>query len=379
MSKIDELIMKLCPDGVQTFKLGELEDQGLVKLGRGNVISKNDLINLPGHFPVYSSSALNNGLFGNYGNWMFDDERITWSIDGGGKFFYRTPHKYSVTNVCGWLNVIDKEVISTRYLYFAFTNIWSTRKYNYTVKAHPSVIREDYLIPLPPLEIQNKIVEILNTFKELEEKLEAELEAELEVRKKQYEYYRNSLHSFSDADDGAVTWVPLGEILNKVKSYTAIEKDQYMQAGTFPIINQGQEFIAGYSDNEELALPNGNYVVFGDHTRTIKYVEGRFIPGESGTLVFNVDDICRAKYLYYAFKNLNIPSRGYSRHWSVVRDLLIPVPSFEDQDAIIKVLDIFSSLAGELHIGIPAEIEVRRQQYEYYRNKLLTFKELKVS
>ncbi|NDB86274.1 MAG: restriction endonuclease subunit S, partial [Alphaproteobacteria bacterium] len=61
-------------------------------MGRGDVISKPDLIDNPGNFPVYSSSALNNGLFGSYGKYMFDDSRITWSIDGGGKFFFRDKH-----------------------------------------------------------------------------------------------------------------------------------------------------------------------------------------------------------------------------------------------------------------------------------------------
>ena len=86
----------------QKYTLGELENLNIIKLGRGNVISKNDIRNNPGKYPIYSSSAINNGKMGEYGGYMFDDERITWSIDGGGKFFYRNNHKYSVTNVSGW-------------------------------------------------------------------------------------------------------------------------------------------------------------------------------------------------------------------------------------------------------------------------------------
>ena len=99
MSKLEHLIARHCPDGVVFKELGVLEDEGLIKLGRGNVISKTDLSDFPGEYPVYSSSATGRGEFGRYGKYMFDEERISWSIDGGGRFFYRHAHKYSVTNV----------------------------------------------------------------------------------------------------------------------------------------------------------------------------------------------------------------------------------------------------------------------------------------
>ena len=99
MSRIDELIQELCPDGVMYSELGVIEDTGIIKLGRGNVISKKDIAEYPGDYPVYSSSASGSGEFGRYGKYMFDDERITWSIDGGGRFFFRHANKYSVTNI----------------------------------------------------------------------------------------------------------------------------------------------------------------------------------------------------------------------------------------------------------------------------------------
>jgi type I restriction enzyme S subunit len=169
----------------------------------------------------------------------------------------------------------------------------------------------------------------------------------------------------------------MGELLLKVNSYKAIERSEYKQQGRFPILNQGQEMIAGYSDREDLALTTSEYIVFGDHTRVIKYIDRSFIAGESGTLVFSVSDLCRPKYLYFAFQNLEIQSRGYNRHWSVVKDMQIQVPSIETQDRIISILERFSSITGEFKDGLPAEIQARRQQYEYYRGKLLTFKELK--
>lgn len=141
--------------------LKELENQGIVTLGRGKIISKNEINETPGDFPVYSSSAQGDGIFGKYGNYMFDDERITWSIDGGGRLFYRKPHKYSVTNVCGWMKVNKPELLDTKYLYYCLIAQWKRKVFDYTYKAHPSVIREIYRVEIIPLNQQKKIVDVL--------------------------------------------------------------------------------------------------------------------------------------------------------------------------------------------------------------------------
>ena len=138
--------------------LSSLEDEGTVELGRGQVISKTDLLATPGEYPVYSSSAQGTGEFGKYGRFMFDEELVTWSIDGGGRFFYRPEHKFSVTNVSGWLRILDKNKLNTRYLYLVLDNQWRTKEFNYVAKAHPSVIRGMYKIPIPPIEEQDRIV-----------------------------------------------------------------------------------------------------------------------------------------------------------------------------------------------------------------------------
>ena len=79
MSKLEELIQKYCPDGVEYVKLGDIEGQGYIKLGRGNVISKQDMKDCPGDFPVYSSSSVGDGEIGRYGKYMFDDETYALS------------------------------------------------------------------------------------------------------------------------------------------------------------------------------------------------------------------------------------------------------------------------------------------------------------
>lgn len=144
--------------------LSELEDSGVLELGRGQIISKTDLLESPGIYPVYSSSAQGTGEFGQYGKYLFDEEMITWSVDGGGRFFHRPKHKFSVTNVSGWLRIQKKELLNAKYLFYVLENQWKTKDFNYVSKAHPSVIRDIYRIPIPPMEIQQQIVSELDGF-----------------------------------------------------------------------------------------------------------------------------------------------------------------------------------------------------------------------
>lgn len=140
-----------------------------IELERGKVISKDTMVKTPGHYPVYSSSVENNGLFGQYGLFMFNEELITWSVDGGGNFFYRPKHKFSVTNVSGILRVISNKFFY-RYLFYLLD--WEHKKYSfdYVEKAHPSVIRDLYDIYDIKFSEQRKIAEILSATDEAIEK-----------------------------------------------------------------------------------------------------------------------------------------------------------------------------------------------------------------
>ena len=128
--------------------MGELEKDATLYMGRGRVISAKDMSNTPGTFPVYSSSALDNGRMGAYGKYMFNQELITWSIDGGGAVFYRRKHRFSVTNVSGYI-AVNPEKINCKFLAYAMSLAHSRIKFDYTVKAHPSVIRSLYTMGIP--------------------------------------------------------------------------------------------------------------------------------------------------------------------------------------------------------------------------------------
>lgn len=146
-----------------TILLDELIQSNTIELGRGRIISSIDIENKPGDNPVYSSSSKNNGVFGKYELYDFDEELVTWSIDGGGYFFYRPHHKFSITNVSGFLRVLDKSKYQYKFLYYIFTFQHLRLRFDYLDKAHPSVIKRQYWVPIISIEEQNQIEQKITT------------------------------------------------------------------------------------------------------------------------------------------------------------------------------------------------------------------------
>ena len=386
MSKINDLIKKLCPNGVKYYQLSALEDNGIVLLGRGNVISKNDIKSNPGNYPVYSSSAIGNGEIGRYSKYMFEDIRISWSIDGGGRFFYRNDSKYSVTNVSGWIKVIDEKFIVTKYLYYVLTNEWRKKVFNYTIKAHPSIIRKEYNIPVPPIEVQKEIVQILDKF--------GELEAELEARKRQYEFWRGKLlensknkvkfgniatilrgssprpiQNFITNDVNGIPWIKIGDTspndkyVFRTKEKINVEgskKSRYVKSGDF-ILSNSMSFGRPYILKIDGCIHDG--------WLSISNFEDFYISDFLYHLLSSktIQDMMKMKASIGTVMNLNA---------DIVKSIELPVYTKLEQEKIIKVLDKFEKLTNDITEGIPAEIKLRRQQYEYYRNKLLSFERL---
>ena len=164
-----------------------------------------------------------------------------------------------------------------------------------------------------------------------------------------------------------VEWVSIGELCKTITPPKKIPTKNYEVFGKYPIIDQGQQSIIGYTNDKSSLVPNDEYVLFGDHTRYVKYHKGSFAQGADGLKILKVKDTIIPRYFFYAFLNTDIPTRGYSRHWSIVKALLIPIPSLAEQNRIVGILDTFT----ESIENIKKQIQLRKKQYEFYRDKLL--------
>lgn len=163
------------------------------------------------------------------------------------------------------------------------------------------------------------------------------------------------------------------EVCKTLTSKLKIKSINYLKDGKYPIIDQGQEFIGGYT-NEPKVFPKAEYIIFGDHTCSLKYVNFSFAQGADGIkVIIAKKEMIQSKYLYYCMTNIKLKS-NYERHWAKMKKSMIPLPPLPVQEEIVRILDHFSSLCNDISVGLPAEIEKREKQYEYYRDKLLTFK-----
>jgi len=299
----------------------------------------------------------------------------------------------------------DSNIALLRYLFYAMKCI------KYEPGSHSRQWIEKYStfkIPLPPAAVQQEIVRILDKFLELEENLEAELKA----RKKQYEYYRNELLTFSINSDIMIETAqqPNSPTAQQPNSPTAQRRVRFLTLGE--IAKYSQERIAATKLNNENYIgvdnllqdkrgkilssyvPNkGNFTRYDNGDILIgnirpylrKIWKANTFGGTNGdVLVIKIKDkqFITSDYLYYLlssdeFFNYDMQySKGAKMprgNKQAVMNYQIPVPSLEEQEKIVDILDRFETLTNDLTNGLPAEIAARKKQYEYYRDKLLTF------
>lgn len=384
MSRLEELIQTLCPDGVEFLPLGKL----CVSLPKGTLTQ--DKLNVTYKYPVINSGREYYGRYSEYNN---DGNALVIASRGEyAGFVSYISEKFWAGGLCYPYRSKNENNAITKYIYYVLKN--SEQKIMDSLVARgsiPALNKSDidkFLIPLPPFRVQEEIVRILDTFTALETELENQLEAELAARTKQYEHYRNELLSFDskskiieelllDSHAKKFELLSINEVFRTITPPKKLTRDQYKEIGTIPIIDQGQNPIVGYTNDLDASLPKNSYVLFGDHTRIIKFVDFPFAQGADGLKILRPkSNKYLLKYLYYAFLNADVQSRGYSRHWTYARKIKISVPPLEVQEKIVSILDRFDALVNDLKSGLPAEIALRRKQYEYYRDKLLTFKPL---
>ncbi len=256
-------------------------------------------------------------------------------------------------------------------------------------------------IPIPPLEIQQEIVKILDAFTELN----TELNTELKARKKQYQYYQNMLLDFKDINQKhkdakmsaktypkrlktllqtlapkGVEFRKLGEMCEIIRG-KRVTKKEILDKGKYPVVSGGIGFM-GYLNEynrEENTITIAQYGTAG----FVNWQNQKFWANDVCFSVIPKETLIN-RYLYYVLTNMqnylySISNRSaipYSISSNNIMKITIPIPPLEIQQEIVKILDQFSALTTDLLAGIPAEIKARKKQYEYYREKLLTFKPL---
>ncbi|MBF0944935.1 MAG: restriction endonuclease subunit S [Alloprevotella sp.] len=234
-------------------------------------------------------------------------------------------------------------------------------------------------IPIPPLSVQSRIVEILDKFTSLE----AELEAELELRKKQYAYYREQLLNFSytPPSEFNVVYRKLGEVADYEQPTAYLVKDtKYKEDYPTPVLTAGKTFILGYTNETEGIYEASKHptIIFDDFTTALRWVDFDFKAKSSAMKMITSKDenVCLLKYIYYWL--CTVPSEvvvgDHKRQWiSNYANKDFPLPPLSEQERIVEILDKFDTLTNSISEGLPLEIQLRRQQYEYYREQLLAF------
>ena len=407
MNTIKQLIEKYCPDGVEYKKLGEI---GFFYSGLSGK-SKDDFKDGNAMFITYMN------VYSNPSTKLDVIEKVKIGqgekqnkIEKGDILFTGSSE---TPDECGMSSVVTDDITSDYYLNsfcFGFRlnnkdtfepnflkHLFRDRKmraqiartangvtrYNVSKRLFARII-----IPVPPLPIQREIVRILDSFTSLE----AELEAELEARRKQYEYYRDQLLSFKHLSGGGrneVEWKTLGEI-GEVCMCKRIMKNQTNAEGCIPFYKIGtfgkkadafisEELYEEYK--QKYSFPRKGEVLIsaaGTIGRAVIYDgEPAYFQDSNIVWIANDESLVLNKYLYYFYSVADWRLEGgtikrlYNNNLKAVK---IPIPPLSTQRRIVSILDRFESLVNDISTGLPAEIATRHQQYEYYRDQLLSFK-----
>ncbi len=390
MSRLEELIQELCPDGVEYKNLSDI-----CIISKGTQFNKSNM-NDEGTYPVINGGINPSGYIEQYN---CDENTITISQGGASagyvnfvmKKFWAGAHCYTLKPL---------EEILNRFLYhFVKSKEYKLQECQYGAGI-PALAKNTVAalqVPVPPLEVQREIVQILDKFTFLT----AELTAELTARKKQYEYYRDNLFEFTDK----VQYIQLNdlcEIITKQTGfdYSATIKPALIKEKTsevYPFI-QNKDFTGcSINMNTDFYIPIQIAKKFPkitlDKPSILISLSGKvgnvglyeleqkaFIGGAVGICKLNQN--INGKYIMYYLESKEgqkflLKSVKAGSHLNITVDAIrkapIPIPSIVVQDSIVKILDKFSTLCSDIIAGIPAEIEARQKQYEYYRDRLLCF------
>lgn len=383
MKNLETLIQELCPDGVEFVKLGDC-----CSFKRGTTITAKNAI--PGDVPVLAGGQ-KPAYYHNEANRTGE----TIVVAGSGAYAGFVSYWTIPVFLSDSFSVEPDDRLVVKFVYYFLKNIqqkiFATKKGSGVPHVHGSSI-EKFEIPLPPIEVQTEIVRILDKFTSLE----AELEAELDCRKRQYEYYRDKLLSFENVWGGQeVKWKKMSEVCKNICSggTPLTSKAEYYDGNIPWLRTQEVDYCEIHStlrnitqlglDNSSAKMIPANCVIVAMYGSTAAKVAINKIPLCTNQACCNLEideDKALVRYVYQwickQYEVLKAMGEGSQHNINAqkVKDFKIPIPSLEEQHRIVSILDRFESLTTSLQSGLPAEIVARRQQYEHYRDKLLTFK-----
>lgn len=414
MSKLDELIRELCPDGVEYKKLGEI---ATVLRGasprpiKKYITNDSDGVNWIkiGDVPVGSKYITQS------------EEKIT--KEGAEKSRYVRKGDFILSNSMsfgrpyilaidgcihdGWLSISNfKDVFLSDYLYYLLSSsaiqqeMKKRASFGGAVQNLNTDIVKALVLPVPPIEVQSEIVRILDNFTKLTAELTAELAAELAARKTQYSFYREKLLDKTEMKALMVEIADLGK-WSGGKTPSMAEK-KYWESGTIPWVSSKdvkQPILSDTIDHitnaaiDEASMtvyPAGSVAIVTRsgilrHTFPVTYIPFETTVNQDIKILVTKEGIS-SRYVSHALQAYGESIRRTTKKQGGTVDSLdfqkvlaykIPVPPLDVQNRIVNVLDNFEKICSDLNIGLPAEIEARQKQYEYYRDKLLSFKEHK--
>ncbi len=434
MSKLKELIDGLCPDGVEFKPLGELGTFFGGLTGKSKDDFKDGNAKFITYVNIYSNPALNIDVT----DFVKVDEKEKQNRIQKGDILFTGSSE--TPNECGFTSVVTSDISEPIYLNsFCFgLRLSNPALFNLDFLKH--ILRSEELrkqigktasgvtrfnvskarlskvvLPIPPIEVQEEIVNILDRFADYA----AELQAELQARKEQYEYYRNLLLTFNPSACGygtdgeqeikvttwgghsyEITWKTMGEIGKFIRGNGLQKKDFtdsgvgcihygqiYTHYGTFA--TETKSFVSPTLADKLLPIYPGNLVIactsenVEDVGKAVAWLGDKNIVTGGHSVVFRHNQ--NPKYIAYYFQTQSFfaQKKKYAYGAKVIdirtddlAKVRIPIPPLDLQEKIVAILDRFETLVNDLTQGLPAEIAAVKEQYEYYRNKLLTFKQI---